>query len=170
MSVSNRGLRGNNGLGSAFDDQFNFGDPTYGVGVAYELPVGNRAAKANLRQAQVRLVRFQKEFETVVSNVALEIRNACHNIANATQQREATAQAMSLVDRELNVLKNRAELLLDGDNVGPLYLEDLLTTQDRLANAELAFLNASTTHALSYFELQRANGSLLRAMPVASAP
>ena len=166
MSVSNRGLRGNNGLGSAFDDQFNFGDPTYGVGVAYELPVGNRAAKANLRQAQVRLVRFQKEFETVVSNVALEIRNACHNIANATQQREATAQAMSLVDRELNVLKNRAELLLDGDNVGPLYLEDLLTTQDRLANAELAFLNASTAHALSFFELQRANGSLLRATPV----
>lgn len=167
MSVSNRGLRGNNGLASAFNDQFSFGDPTYGVGVAYELPVGNRAAKANLRQAQVRLVRFQKEFETVVSNVALEVRNACHNIANATQQREATGQAMALVDRELNVLKSRAELLLDGDNVGPLYLDDLLTTQERLADAELAFLNASTAHALSYFELQRANGSLLRATPVA---
>lgn len=166
MSVSNRGLRGNNGLAGAFNDQFSFGDPTYGVGVAYELPVGNRAAKANLRQAQIRLVRFQKEFETVVSNVALEIRNACHNVANATQQREATAQAMKLVDRELNVLKSRAELLLDGDNVGPLYLDDLLSTQERLATAELAFLNASTSHALSYFELQRANGSLLRAMPV----
>lgn len=170
MSVSNRGLQGNNGLASAFNDQFSFGDPTYGVGVAYELPVGNRAAKANLRQAQIRLVRFQKEFETVVSNVALEIRNACHNVANATQQREATAQAMMLVDRELNILKTRAELLLDGDNVGPLYLDDLLTTQERLANAELAFLNASTLHALSFFELQRANGSLLRAQTVASAP
>lgn len=166
MSVSNKGLRGNNGLGSAFDDQFNFGDPTYGVGVAYALPVGNRAAKANLRQTQMRLVRFQKEFETVVSNVALEIRNACHNVANATQQREATAQAMKLVERELNVLKSRAELLLDGDNVGPLYLEDLLTTQERLATAELAFLNASATHALAYFELQRANGSLMRAEPI----
>ena len=168
MSVSNKGLRGNNGLGSAFDDQFNFSDPTYGVGVAYALPVGNRAAKANLRQTQMRLVRFQKEFETVVSNVALEIRNACHNVANATQQREATAQAMRLVDRELNVLKSRAELLLDGDNVGPLYLEDLLTTQERLANAELAFLNASATHAVAYFELQRANGSLMRADPIPS--
>jgi outer membrane protein len=163
MSVSNKGLRGNNGLGSAFDDQFNFSDPTYGVGVAYALPFGNRAAKANLRQTQMRLLLFQKEFETVVSNVALEIRNACHNIANATQQREATAQAMHLVDRELNVLKSRAELLLDGDNVGPLYLEDLLSTQERLATAELSFLNASATHALAFFELQRANGSLMRA-------
>lgn len=166
MSVSNKGLRGNNGLGSAFDDQFNFSNPTYGVGVAYALPVGNRAARANLRQAQMRLVRFQKEFETVVSNVALDIRNACHNVANATQQREATAQAMKLVERELNVLKSRAELLLDGDNVGPLYLEDLLATQERLATAESAFLNASATHAVAYFELQRANGSLMRAEPL----
>ncbi len=166
MSVSNKGLRGNNGLGSAFDDQFNFSDPTYGVGVAYALPVGNRAAKANLRQTQMRLVRFQKEFETVVSNVTLEIRNACHNVANTTQQREATAQALRLVERELHVLKSRAELLLDGDNVGPLYLEDLLATQERLANAELAFLNASASHALAYFELQRANGSLMRADPI----
>ena len=168
MSVSNKGLRGNNGLGSAFDDQFNFSNPTYGVGVAYALPVGNRAAKANLRQAQMRLVRFQKEFETVVSNVALEIRNACHSVANATQQRDATAQAMKLVERELHVLKSRAELLLDGDNVGPLYLEDLLATQERLATAESAFLNASTLHALSFFELQRANGSLMRANPLSN--
>ena len=166
MSVSNKGLRGNNGLGSAFDDQFNFSNPTYGVGVAYALPVGNRAAKANLRQAQMRLVRFQKEFETVVSDVALEIRNACHSVANATQQRDATAQAMKLVERELHVVKSRAELLLDGDNVGPLYLEDLLSTQERLATAELVFLNASTLHALSHFELQRANGCLMRADPL----
>ncbi len=166
MSVSNKGLRGNNSLGSAFDDQFNFSNPTYGVGVAYALPVGNRVARANLRQTQMRLVRFQKDFETVVSNVALEIRNACHNVANATQQREATAQAMKLVDRELSVLKSRAELLLDGDNVGLLYLEDLLSTQERVATAELAFLNASATHALAYFELQRANGSLMRAEPI----
>jgi outer membrane protein TolC len=130
------------------------------------MPVGNRVAKANLRQAQIRLVRFQKEFETVVSNITLEIRNACHNVANTTQQRDATAQAMNLVERELHVLKSRAELLLDGDNVGPLYLEDLLTTQERLAAAELAFLNASAAHALAYFELQRANGTLMRADPI----
>jgi outer membrane protein len=162
MSLSNKGLQGNNGLASAYNDQFSFGDPTYGVGLSYALPVGNRAAKANLRQAEIRLSRFQKEFETVISDVALEIRNACHNVAWAGQQREATKQALNLAERELAVLKTRAELLLDGDNVGPLYLDDLLTTQQRVASAELAFLNASAQHALSYFELQRATGSLLR--------
>lgn len=169
MSVSNKGLQGNNGLASAFNDQFNLGDPTYGVGVAYELPVGNRAAKANLRQAQIRLCRFQKQFETVVSDVALEIRNAAHNLNLAAQQREATKQALALAERELEVLKARAELLLDGDNVGPLYLDDLLTTQQRLAIAEQSFLDACAKHALAYFELQRATGVLLQCSDISGA-
>ncbi len=162
MSLSNKGLQGNNGLASAFNDQFNFGDPTYGVGVSYALPVGNRAARANLRQAEIRLCKFQKQFETVVSDVALEIRNAVHGLALAEQQRETTRQALALAQKELDVLKLRAELLLDGDNVGPLYLDNLLESQQRVAIAEQAFLQASTQHALAHFELQRATGALLR--------
>lgn len=166
MSLSNQGLRGNRELAGAINDQFGFGDPTYGFGISYAFPIGNRAAKANLRQASLRVKRFQKEFETVVSDVALEVRNAAHNIALNGKQRAATAKAYQLAKRELEILEHRAALLIDGDQVGPLYLDDLLHTQDRLAVSELAYVGAASAYALAQFELQRATGTLLRSRPL----
>lgn len=166
MSLSNQGLRGNRALGGAINDQFGLGDPTYGVGLSYAFPVGNRAAKANLRQASLRVKRFQKEFETVISDVALEVRNAAHTISLNGKQREATAKAYQLAKRELEVLQKRTTLLIDGDQVGPLYLDNLLQTQERLATAELAYIDAASSYALAQFELQRATGTLLRTRPL----
>lgn len=172
LSLSNQGLRGNRGLASAIDDQWNLGDPTYGIGLEYAFPVGNRAAKANLRQAQLRIRQFQKEFERVLSDVALEVRNAVHNVTLSGKQRKTTGNALALAKRELDVLERRAELLIDGDEVGPLYLDNILQAQERLATAELGYLNASSSYALAHFELQRANGGLLRCspLPVEAAP
>ena len=166
LTLSNTGLRGNRGLASALDDQWNFGDPTYGIGLEYALPFGNRAAKANLRQAELRVRQFQKEFELVLSDVALEIRNAVHNVTLTGKQRKTTSHALSLAKRELEILERRAELLIDGNEVGPLYLENVLQAQDRLATAELGYLNSSAGYALANFELQRANGGLLRCSPL----
>lgn len=172
MTLSNKGLRGNRGLASAIDDQWNFGDPTYGIGLEYALPVGNRAAKANLRQAELRIRQFQKDFERVLSDVALEVRNAVHTVTLSGKQRRTTSSALSLAAKELDILQRRADLLIDGDEVGPLYLENILQAQDRLAAAELSYLDASSTYALAHFELQRANGGLLRCspLPVEAAP
>lgn len=166
LSLSNTGLRGNRGLASAIDDQWNFGDPTYGIGISYALPVGNRAAKANLRQAELRIRQFQKELEQVASQVSLEVRNAAHSINLTGKQRQASANAMTLATRELDALQKRAALLLDGEEVGPLYLDNLLQTQDRLAAAELEYLNASAGYARAHFDLQRATGGLLRCAPL----
>ena len=161
LSLSNQGLQGNRGLASAFNDQWSFGDPTYGIGLSYSLPHGNRAAKANLRQRQLQIKKFQHELAAVTSDVVLDVRIASQRLALASAQRSATDDAAQQANQELNALQVRADLLLDGDNVGPLYLNDLLQTQERLATAELSFLTALTDYALALFELQRANGSLL---------
>ena len=55
LSVSNRGLRGDRQWSDAFVDQWNTGEPTFGVGFEYELPVGNRAARSNHRQTVFRI-------------------------------------------------------------------------------------------------------------------
>lgn len=57
-------------------------------------------------------------------------------------------------------------MLMGVNQIGPLYLDDLLQTQERLATAELKYLNASTSYALAHFELQRATGSLLKSAPL----
>ena len=166
LNMSNRGLQGNDGYLSAYTDQWDFGDPSYGVGLTYALPVGNRAAKANVRQAGLRIKQFQKEFERSISDVVLEVRNAAHNISLSGKQRRVSSQALELARKELDILEKRIILLLDENRAGPLYLDDLLQTQDRLANAELGFLDASSSYAIALFELQRANGSLLKSSPL----
>ena len=152
-------------MGGAINDQWSIGDPTF-IGLAYAFPVGNRAAKANWRQAELRVAQFQREFDKVVADVVLEVRNAGHNIEFTGNQREATRSVAVLANRELSLLQTRTELLVDGADVGTLYLENLFDTQDRLAAAELGFIQSSADYALTQFELQRSTGTLLRSRPL----
>ncbi|MEM7476196.1 MAG: TolC family protein, partial [Planctomycetota bacterium] len=168
LSMSNRGLQGNRGFLSAFTDQWDFGDPSYGIGLSYALPVGNRAAKANVKQTQLRLKQIQKEFEQTVSDVSLEVRNASHSLVLSGKQRKVSGNALGLARKELEILEQRIVLLMEGNQTGPLYLENLLQTQERLAAAELGLMQASSDYALAVFELQRANGSLLKCSPLPS--
>ena len=127
LSLSNQGLRGDRALGGAINDQWSIGDPTYGIGLAYAFPVGNRAAKANWRQAELRVAQFQREFDKVVADVVLEVRNAGHNIEFTGNQREATRSVAVLANRELSLLQTRTELLVDGADVGVSTLRISLT-------------------------------------------
>lgn len=162
LSMSNRGLAGNRRFGSAFDDQFDLANATYGVGLAYELPIGNRAARANLTQSRLRVARLQAQFEATVADVTLEVRNAAHLLALSIQELELSTQEKLLAQRELTVIETRYLLLVDGDAVGLIYLDNLLQTQDRLAGAELRLVQAGLQCKRAEFELQRATGLLLR--------
>ncbi|HBJ36063.1 MAG TPA: hypothetical protein DDZ51_15215 [Planctomycetaceae bacterium] len=162
LSMSNRGLAGDRQFFSAFDDQFNATNNTYGIGLAYEFPIGNRAARANLTQSKLRVARLQSQLEATVADVTLEVRNASHLLALATQELELSIQEKLLAHRELSVIETRYLLLVDGDAVGLIYLDNLLQTQDRLAAAELRLVNAALRCKQADFELQRATGLLLR--------
>lgn len=162
MSMSNQGLQGNRQIFPALADQLTLNNASYGFGIAYEMPIGNRAAKANLMQAKLRIARLQSQFETVLADISLEVRNAAHNLTLAIQELEMSTNEMLLAKRELEIIETRYQLLIDGDNVGALYLDNLLQTQERLAGAELRFATAATRCKQAEFELQRANGLLLR--------
>jgi outer membrane protein TolC len=162
LSMSNRGLAGDRQFFDAFDDQFNVANATYGIGLAYEMPIGNRAARANLTQSRLRITRLQSQLEATVADVTLEVRNASHLLSLSVQELELSIQEKVLAQRELDVIETRYDLLVDGDAVGLIYLDNLLQTQDRLAAAELRLVQAALRCKQAEFELQRATGLLLR--------
>jgi outer membrane protein len=162
LSMSNRGLAGDRQFGRALEDQFNLTNSTYGVGLAYEMPIGNRAARANLSQAKLRIARLQSQLEATIADVTLQVRNASHLLALSIQELELSTQENLLAQRELHVIENRYLLLIDGDAVGLIYLDNLLLTQERLAAAELRLVEAALRCKRAEFELQRATGQLLR--------
>ena len=53
------GLNGNSDFGGSFIDQFSEGAPSYSIGINYELPVGNRLARARVCRRQVELRQIQ---------------------------------------------------------------------------------------------------------------
>lgn len=86
--MSDQGLQGNRQIFTAFTDQFTLNNASYGLGLSYEMPIGNRAAKANLMQAKLRIARLQSQFETVLADMSLKVRNAAHNLTLAIQEFE----------------------------------------------------------------------------------
>jgi len=48
------GVRGNKDVGNAIVDQFSAGDPSYSVGMSFEIPIGRRSANAGTRREEIK--------------------------------------------------------------------------------------------------------------------
>ena len=119
------------------------------------------AAKASTRQAQLRVVQLHKEFEELVTQITRDARSNAHVVNAAKEKFDARKQAMALAQKELQTIETRAKLLVEGDEVGRLYLDDILQTQERLAVAQAAFQVAQVDCIVAHFELERATGQIL---------
>lgn len=161
LDVSNSGLRGNSDIGSAWTDQFSVGEPTYKVGLSYERPVGNRAAQAANQKAILRLRRFQEELESVVADVALDASTAAFEASSANVDWISKTNSLRLTIDEYDRIEKRFNLLVDGSEVGRLYLENILQTQDRLAGAEIGAITSHIQRERARVNIDRATGTIL---------
>ncbi|MEM9940728.1 MAG: TolC family protein [Planctomycetota bacterium] len=165
MAVSNRGLRGNRGLGSAFADQFNFGDPTYSAGLVYERPVGNRAAKSQFRQADLRITRFQQQLEQTISQIALDLKIVFLDLKEANERLVLAKRVFDTANSDYQIRVDRYLLKVDDKGDVTTFLDNLFSSQDRLATAQREYIQAITDFSLINIRLQRARGTLLQSIP-----
>ena len=160
FGVFGKGLQGNSDFGDSYVDQFSDGEPSFQVGFKYELPVGNRSARAQLTQRQMEISKFQNQLQSIVSNVAFEIRD--QSIARA-RYRETVNQrrrALDVAVAELETIRTRRQFLLDGDQIANLYLDDLLQSQERVQLAEQELLETVTDYGVTQARWLRAIGAL----------
>ena len=71
-------------------------------------------------------------------------------------------QAIAAAEREVAYLEQRWQLLPDPNESAVLLIEDLLDAQERLADEERAFVTAQLGYALSWVQLRKSMGVLLR--------
>ena len=154
------GLHPRNDIGNAFRNQFTEGEPGFSAGFNFEFPYHNRAAKAVSDQQQIAIKRFEKEFETVVADVTLDVRSEFLNVERNLQLTMVNEQRLKRTAQELDVLEKRFELLIDGTRVSDLYLDNLVQSQQRLVDSEYGLLLARTQLALSQIRLIRGKGML----------
>ena len=162
-------LQGDSQVGDAFVDQF-FGagvKPGYSVGMEFEVPVGNRAAKSRLKQREFQLNRIKAEVDETMQNIIAESQIALRRVTSSRQTLVAAMEAITAARMDLDQSRGRWESfgLVEGDLVEgqtpTTVLDQLLDAQDRLTSAEFVFAQAELELKNAETALQRTMGTLL---------
>jgi outer membrane protein TolC len=156
------GLEGDARVLSAWSSQFAEGRPGFSAGLHFEMPVGNRAARARYQRRNLEMTRAISEFQSTVESSLTEVEVAVREVQTSYREVVGKYQAMLAAANEMSYLDDRFRTLPGASDSATLLLEDLLDSQERLADEEGAFVDAQVEYSKSLVRLRKATGTLLR--------
>ncbi|MEO1525354.1 MAG: TolC family protein [Planctomycetota bacterium] len=152
----------------ALVNQFSDGRPGFSIGLAYEMPVGNRAARSQLNRRRWELFQATQDFRQVTEAAITQVEIAARETRTAFNEMQQKKLSVDATESEVAYLTQRAELLPDEEDSFVLLIDNLLDAQERLAQEERDLVDAQVAYALSWVLLRKATGVLLKMDPVAS--
>ncbi len=161
METYVQGLAGEANIGQSLGNQFSIGEPSYSLGLRFEVPLGNRAAIARCKRRRLEIRQLVEQFKSTVANLEAEVEVAVREVKSTYREMEGHYESMQARLAETDYLKDRWELLPGDDRASSFLLEELLEAQDRLAIEEFAFVRAELGYMVSLTRLNRVMGTLL---------
>lgn len=146
-------------LGSAFENQADFDGISYAVGLQFEIPIGNRAARAGYRRSRLQQEQAITQYAALIDQVAFEIKRALREVETTWEEMVATRQAVFANEDALYALRQREEA---NEPLTPEFVDRKLNQQERLAEARRARAASVTNYNNAIAQLERAKGTLLR--------
>lgn len=152
-----------NGLGPTRSDSYDllqdnrFADQRLGLNIL--IPLGNEAAKSNLRAAFYQRMQILATKENRRALIELEVLNAVDQ-AEANWQRILAARQNALLEARLTEAEIRQF------EIGSRTSTDVLEAQARLADAQSSEIRAITEYQIALVDLAHATGTLLGAAKV----
>ena len=156
------GLDGDSDAFNSWVRQFRDGRPGYNVGLEFELPIGNRVSQARQQRSQWESVRSLHQFRAVVETGLTEVEIAVREVKTTHKEIQGRYHAMVAADNETSFLVDRWQTLPGIDDSVTLLLEDLLDSQERLADEEAAYSLAQFDFAVATVRLKQAMGTLFQ--------
>lgn len=156
------GLRGDSNIGGAWQDQFGVGEPSYSIGLQFEVPINNRAARSRNTRRRLEMRQLQSQYETTVQTLKLETRVAVREVETSFDELDTKLSAMQAMKAKNSYILRRWELMPGEGRSGSYVLEDLLAAQSHLSRTENEFLTSVVTYNLALMNLKRATGMLLQ--------
>ncbi len=152
------GLNGLDDDLSVYDTTFEGHFIDYLVGLVFEQPIGNRLAESSYRQRRLERQQAVLSFRNTVQNIVREVKDALdsvrlnYTLVNQTQAaRMAAAESLRSLEVQLEYIQGRTALQLD----------QLLTRQERVSNAEQNEIQALADFNRGVSDLHRATGTIL---------
>ncbi|MDB5335314.1 MAG: outer rane channel protein [Planctomycetaceae bacterium] len=156
------GLQGGASVGDAWVDQFSVGGPGYAISSTFEYPLGNRAARTRADRRTLELRQMQAQYETTLKVLKLDVGTAIRELRTSYAEMLAQGKVAEATVAQLSDIVERWNYLSGEDGNGTLILENMLRTQNRVTNAEAAYLKAWVTYNLALINIKKSTGELLQ--------
>jgi outer membrane protein TolC len=142
------------GLGASFDQMFGFGFPGYGGTLTLNLPLRNRAAKANLGTALVARRHDLYSAQVTKEEIFRQVQDSVHLLEEAKLTLAAGKESLDLARKSLTAEQRKYELGAETNFF-------VLDSQTKLAQSELNLLQTQISYQIARATVDRATGSLL---------
>ena len=141
------------------DDQLDLDYISYTVGLQFEIPIGNRAARAIYKRTLLQRQQSVEQYKLLVDQVALDVKQTTREVDTAWRRVVADRQSKFAAADALLALRQRADA---DEPLTPDFVSRLLDAQANLANQEQTEVQSITDYNIGIARLERAKGTLLR--------
>lgn len=128
--------------------------PEWVVGLQFEYPIGNRAAKADLAQADLRIKQSVAQQAQIQQQVATELREIIRRVESSKDQVDAATVSVALSERRLAEEERKLHYGLSTSF-------DVLQMQERLIAQKSQLSQAQNQYMRALVDFDRAKGILL---------
>jgi outer membrane protein len=156
-SISFGGVRDD--FGDTTSDQVSSENLNYSFGFQFEIPIGNRAARAIYQRALLQRQQAVDNYRNLIEQVSLEVKTALREVDTTWEEMAATRQARFAAADSLLAIQQREE---GGEALTPTFVQLKLDTQERLAQAATAEVQSVSNYNIAIGSLEQAKGTLLR--------
>jgi outer membrane protein TolC len=148
--------------GGAYGREYSTGSPGWGAGFVLSFPLENQIARARLERRRLELRQQMDQLRTTIDTVLLEVKISAREVATAYRETQAKYSAVKAFTEDIETLEARRSLqAVNEENQMAGYLDTMLDTQDRRAQAEEEFIRAGANYQIAIVNLERARGRLL---------
>ena len=144
---------------SAWDNQWSNDNINYGVGVSFEVPIGNRGPKASLRRTKAEQRQEEARLVELQDQVVTDVRISLDAVTHAHEEILAGTQTAM---EELNRLRAYEEQTVGAVGTTPGALDRKIRAQEQLAQALLNLAQTISRYNIALMDAQRAQGTLLQ--------
>ena len=144
----------------ALDKQGDFNHLSYKIGLQFEIPIGNREARAIYQRTLLQRQQAIDQYRAQIEQVSLDVKTAFRDVQTSWDEMASTRQARFATADSLDAILLRER---NNEPLTPTFVQQLkLDTQERLANAERAEAQAVSSYNIAIAQLERSKGTLLR--------
>jgi len=132
---------------------------SYTLGLQFEIPIGNRAARAIYKRTLLQRQQTIEQYRLLVDQVALEVKQTTREVETAWRRIVSDRQAKFAAADASLALRQRADA---NEPLTPDFVRRVLDAQATLANQEQTEVQSIADYNIGLSRLERAKGTLLR--------